>query len=164
MATITLKGTPIQTSGQLPEVGSQAPDYDIASTGDVRLTPTSHAGKRVVLNIFPNIETGVCQTSVRTFNELASSLDNTVVLCVSNDELDSLAGFCSAEGLANVQVGSARGTRLGDDYGITIQDSALEGRLARSVVVIDTDGSVLHTEQLPEIAQEPDYDRALAVL
>lgn len=164
MATITLKGTPIQTVGELPQVGSQAPDYDLASPGDVRLTPTSHAGRRVVLNIFPNIETGVCQTSVRTFNQLAGSLDNTVVLCVSNDELETLAGFCAAEGLDNVQVASAKGTSFGDDYGITIQDSALQGRLARSVVVIDTDGTVLHTEQLPEIAQEPDYDRALAVL
>ena len=164
MATITLRGASIHTSGELPAVGTPAPDYDISTTGDVRLTPTTHASKRVVLNIFPNIETGVCQTSVRTFNERASGLDNTVVLCVSNDELETLAGFCAAEGLDNVQVGSAKGTSFGDDYGITILDGPLAGRLARSVVVIDTDGSVLYTEQLPEIAQEPDYDRALAAL
>lgn len=164
MATITLKGDPIQTSAELPAVGSQAPAYDVATTGDTRLTPATNAGKRVVLNIFPNIETGICQTSVRTFNERANSLENTVVLCISNDELATLVGFCAAEGLDNVSVGSAKGTSFGGDYGLTIEDGPLAGRLARAVVVIDTDGSLLHAELVPEIAQEPDYEAAIASL
>ena len=133
-------------------------------TGDARITPSTFAGKRVVLNIFPNIETGVCQQSVRTFNERANDLDNTVVLNVSNDELETLAGFCAAEGLDNVTVGSAKGTDFGKDYGLTLNEGPLADRLARAVVVVDTDGSVLHSELVPEIAQEPDYDAALAAL
>lgn len=164
MATILRRGEPIQTSGDLPEVGAQAPVYDVATTGDARVTPNTHAGKRVVLNIFPNIETRVCQASVRVFNQRASSLENTVVLCVSNDELETLAGFCAAEGLDNVQVASAKGTSFGDDYGITVLDGELAGRLARAVVVIETDGTIVHTELVPETSQEPDYDAALAAL
>ena len=164
MAQITLKGDPIQTSGELPSTGQQAPAYDVATTGDARITPSAFAGKRVVLNIFPNIETGVCQQSVRTFNERANDLDNTVVLNVSNDELETLAGFCAAEGLDNVTVGSAKGTDFGKDYGLSLSEGPLAGRLARAVVVVGTDGSVLHSELVPEIAQEPDYDAALAAL
>lgn len=164
MATITRAGEPIQTSGELPQVGATAPAYDLATTGDARLTPDTYAGKRVVLNIFPNIETSVCQQSVRAFNERASSVENTVVLCVSNDELATLAGFCAAEGLDNVVVGSARGTAFGDDYGVTINEGALAGRLARAVVVVDTNGAVLYTQLVPETRNEPDYDAALAAL
>lgn len=155
MATITRRGALVHTSGELPEVGSQAPVYDVATT---------YAGQRVVLNIFPNIETRVCQASVRAFNALASTRENTVVLCVSNDELQTLAGFCAAEGLDNVVVASAKGTSFGDDYGVTILDGELAGRLARAVVVLDTDGSVLHAQLVADTGQEPDYEQALAVL
>ena len=164
MATITHKGNPIQTSGELPEVGQQAPAFTVATTGEAGIDLATHAGKRVVLNIFPNIETGICQKSVRTFNERASALENTVIVNVSTDDLAKLEGFCAAEGLDNALVGSAQGTNFGQYFGITIQQGPLEGRLARSSVVLDTDGAVLHAEQVPEIAQEPDYDKALAAL
>ncbi|MGD8215527.1 thiol peroxidase [Aestuariimicrobium sp. Y1814] len=164
MANILRRGEPTTTSGELPPVGSPAPAFDVASTGDVRLTPSTWTGTRVVLNIFPNIETGVCQTSVRTFNERASSLSDTVVVCLSNDELETLAGFCAAEGLDNVVVASAKGTSFGDDYGLTILDGPLADRLARAIVVISADGTVSHTELVPEIAQEPDYEAALSAL
>lgn len=164
MATITLKGSPVTTSGELPQAGSPAPDFDLATTGDARLTRETYASKRIVLNIFPNIETSVCQQSVRTFNELANDLDDAVVLCVSNDELATLQGFCAAEGLDNVTVASAKGSSFGDDYGLTLTDGPLEGRLARAVVVIDTDGTVKHSELVPEITQSPDDEAALAAL
>ena len=164
MATVTLKGNPIQTSGELPKPGDQAPAWDVATTGDARITPTTYAGKRVVLNIFPNIETGVCQQSVRAFNEKANELQDAVVLCVSNDDLETLAGFCAAEGLDNVVVGSAKGTSFAEDYGILVSEGPLDGRTARAVVVVDTDGTVKHSELVPEIGQEPDYDAALQAL
>lgn len=164
MSTVNLKGEPVQTSGELPLVGAQAPDYDLATTGDRRITRETFGDKRVVLNIFPNIETGTCQMSVRAFNEKASSFTDTVVLCVSNDELATLQGFCAAEGLDNVVVASAKGTSFDQDYGLAISEGPLAGRTARAVVVLDADGSVLHSELVPEIADEPDYDKALGVL
>ncbi|MGA4508168.1 thiol peroxidase [Propionibacteriaceae bacterium G1746] len=163
MVTITHAAEPIQIADGLPKVGEQAPAFDLATTGG-RLTPANFAGRRQILNIFPNIETSICQMSVRHFNEVANSLDNAVVLCVSNDELATMQGFCGAEGLDNVVVGSALGTSFGDDYGVTVLTGKLVGRLARAVVVLDVDGTVLHSELLPEIKQEPDYDAALAVL
>ncbi|MCT1459601.1 thiol peroxidase [Aestuariimicrobium sp. p3-SID1156] len=164
MATVTLKGNPVELSGELPQAGDHAPTYDLAAAGDARLTPTTFASKRVILNIFPNIETGVCQQSVRTFNEKASGLEDTVVLCVSNDDLATLQGFCAAEGLDNVTVASAKGTSFAEDYGILINDGPLAGRTARAVVVIDTSGVVKHSELVPEIAQAPDDEAALSSL
>ena len=121
-------------------------------------------GSRVVLNIFPSVDTGVCAASVRRFNELAGSLDNTTVVNVSLDLPFALSRFCGAEGIENVTSASAFRSTFGDDYGVRMVDGGLRGLFARSIVVLDTDGTVLHTQVVPEIAQEPDYDAAINAL
>ncbi|HOB04450.1 MAG TPA: thiol peroxidase [Propionibacteriaceae bacterium] len=164
MAEITFRGTPIHSVGELPEVGSKAPDY-ILTGGDLSdVTPEKFAGRRVILNIFPSVDTGVCATSVRTFNQRAGSLDNTTVVCVSNDLPFALNRFCGAEGLSNVAVASAFRSDFGTSYGVQLADGPLRGLLSRAVVVVDADGTVSYTEQVPEIGQEPDYDAAIAAL
>jgi thiol peroxidase len=162
MATTAFKGSPVQTSGELPAVGAAAPDYALtgADLGEV-VRPD---GRRVVLNIFPSIDTGVCAASVRKFNELAAGLEDTSVVCVSADLPFALGRFCGAEGIENVTAASTFRSDFGDDYGVTMTDGPLHGLLARSVVVLDRDGSVLHTELVPDIVQEPDYDAAVAAL
>ena len=164
MADITFKGNPVKSAGDLPAVGSAAPDFTLAGSDLSDVTLADQAGKRVVLNIFPSIDTGVCATSVRTFNELAASLDNTTVVCASADLPFALGRFCGAEGIDNVTVGSTFRSTFADDYGTKMVDGPLAGLNARSVVVIDADGTVLHTELVPEIGQEPDYDAAVAAL
>ena len=164
MATTQLGDTTVNTVGELPAVGSQAPGFDLVGLKFQPLTDADVAGKRVVLNIFPSIDTGVCQASVRKFNELAAGLDNTAVVNVSVDLPLAQARFCGAEGIDDVQVGSAFRSSFGQDYGVKLVDGKFEGLLARSVVVVDADGSVLHTELVPEIAQEPDYEAALSSL
>jgi len=165
MARITLGGNPIDTVGDLPAVGTVAPDYSLAAADLSTLTSADLAGQRVVLNIFPSVNTGVCATSVRHFNELASGLDNTTVLCVSADLPFAAAQFCGAEGLENVKTGSVfRSPAFGEAYGVTILDGAFAGLLARAVVVVDTGGKVLYNQLVPEIGQEPDYDAAIAAL
>ena len=121
-------------------------------------------GQRMVLNIFPSLDTGVCAQSVREFNQRASELQNTTVLCVSKDLPFAQARFCGAEGIDNVKVGSAFRSSFGEDFGVTMADGPMAGLLARSVVVLDADGTVVHTELVPEITQEPDYDAAVAAL
>ena len=162
MATTALGGNPVHTIGDLPEVGSDAPPFELLGSdfSDVALTP----GTRTVLNIFPSVDTGVCAASVKKFNELAAGLDNTVVVCVSNDLPFAQARFCGAEGIENVTAASGFKSSFGQDYGVAMVDGKFEGLLARSVVVVDADGSGLHTELVPEIAQEPDYDAAVAAL
>ena len=162
MATTAFKGSPVQTSGELPAVGAAAPDYALtgADLGEV-VRPD---GRRVVLNIFPSIDTGVCAASVRKFNELAAGLEDTSVVCVSADLPFALGRFCGAEGIENVTAASTFRSDFGDDYGVTMTDGPLHGLLARSVVVLDRDGSVLHTELVPDIVQEPDYDAAVSAL
>ncbi|MGZ5400836.1 MAG: thiol peroxidase [Nocardioides sp.] len=164
MATTALGGTPAQTVGELPAVGSPAPDFTLTSgqLGDVSRSDLS--GQRLVLNIFPSVGTGVCAASVRKFNELAAGLDNTTVLCVSNDLPFALTGFCGAEGLENVSVASAFRSDFGETYGVTLLDGAFRGLLARAVVVVDEHGQVVHSQLVPEIGQEPDYDAALSGL
>jgi thiol peroxidase len=164
MATTTLRGTPVHTVGELPAVGSKAPSYTLTGPDLTDFTSEEHAGSRVVLNIFPSIDTGVCAASVRRFNELASGLENTVVVCASADLPFAMRRFCGAEGIENVTVGSAFRSSFGTDYGVTMIDGAMRGLLARSVVVIDTDGSVLHTQVVSDIGIEPDYDAAVAAL
>lgn len=164
MASVTLRGNPITTSGELPEVGAAAPAFSVVKADLSPLSSADLAGQRVVLNIFPSIDTAVCATSVRTFNERAAGLDNTTVLCVSADLPFALGRFCGAEGIANVVTSSTFRSSFGADYGVTMTDGPLAGLLARSVVVIDTAGTVVHRELVPEIAQEPDYDAALAAL
>jgi thiol peroxidase len=165
MTTITLKGNPVQTSGELPATGSQAPGFVLVRPDLSEVTLADLAGKRVVLNIFPSVDTATCAMSVRHFNADASALANTVVLCVSADLPFAMSRFCGAEGLTNVQSGSVfRSPAFGRDYGVLITTGPLTGLLSRAVVVIDATGKVIHTEQVAEIANEPDYAAALAAL
>ncbi|MDU0347745.1 thiol peroxidase [Actinomyces sp. MRS3W] len=164
MATLTLAGEPVHTVGQLPAVGSKAPEFELVGADLAPVTSAALAGRRVVLNIFPSIDTGVCATSVRQFNQLASGLEHTTVVCVSADLPFAAARFCGAEGLDDVVTGSTFRSSFGNDYGVTLADSPMAGLMSRAVVVLDTDGTVLYTEQVPEIRQEPDYDAALAAL
>lgn len=164
MATTALGGTPAHTVGELPAVGSPAPAYTLADGALADVTNADTAGRRTVLNIFPSVGTGVCAAAMRKFNELAAGLDNATVLCVSNDLPFALAGFCGAEGLENVQVASAFRSDFGITYGMLLTDGTFEGLLARSVVVVDQDGTVTYTQLVPEISEEPDYDAVLAAL
>lgn len=164
MATVTLGGNPVNTVGELPVVGSAAPDFTLtgADLGDV--TPASLAGKKVVLNIFPSIDTPTCATSVRQFNERAAGRDDTVVVCVAADLPFAMTRFCGAEGLTDVQVASTFRSDFGDSFGVRLADGKLAGLMARAVVVLDESGTVVHSQLVPEIAQEPDYDAALSAL
>lgn len=165
MASITLKGNPINTAGELPSVGSTAPVFGAVKTDLSEFSLADLAGNKVVLNIFPSIDTGVCAASTRRFNQEASNLDNTVVVCISADLPFALGRFCGAEGLEDVEpVSVFRNPELGSDYGVTITDGPLAGLLSRAVVVIDESGKVVYTEQVPEITQEPNYEAALAAL
>ncbi len=164
MAEITLGGNPVHTVGELPEIGTVAPDFAVTGTDLGEITRESLAGQKVVLNIFPSVDTPTCAQSVRHFNESASSLDNTVVLCVSADLPFAQGRFCGAEGLTNVKTGSSFRSNFGQAFGVTLADGRLSGLLARAVVVLDESGTVVHTELVPEIAQEPNYDSALSAL
>jgi thiol peroxidase len=163
MAQITLRGNPINTVGELPAVGSPAPAFNLVGTDLGAVSNDQFGGKPVVLNIFPSIDTPVCATSVRTFNQRAAA-GGATVLCVSNDLPFAQARFCGAEGIENVKTGSAFRDSFGKDYGVTIVDGPMAGLLARAVVVVGADGKVAYTELVPEIAQEPDYDAALSAV
>lgn len=162
MATTALGGTEVHTVGDLPATGASAPAFDLLGSDFSAVTLPQ--GTRTVLNIFPSVDTGVCAASVRKFNELAGGLDNTTVICVSNDLPFAQARFCGAEGIDSVTAASAFRSTFGDDYGVRLTDGKFEGLLARSVVVVDADGKVVYTELVPEIGQEPDYDAAVAAL
>jgi thiol peroxidase len=165
MATITLKGNPIETVGELPAVNTAAPAFTLTGADLADVTLDSRKGKKLVLNIFPSIDTPVCEASVRKFNDAAASLDGVHVLCISADLPFALKRFCGAEGIDAVEVLSEFRTHaFGDDYGCRIATGPLAGLLSRAIVVLDASGTVLYTEQVPEIASEPDYDAALAVL
>lgn len=169
MAKILLKGNVIETVGSLPEKGSKAPNF-VLSRGDLsEASLADYKGKKVVLNIFPSIDTQVCASSVRRFNEEAGKAKNTAVLCISADLPFGLTRFCVAEGLENVETLSAyldpsRDPSFGNDYGVRITTGPLKGLLSRAVIVLDDAGKILYTEQVPEITQEPNYEAALAVL
>ena len=164
MAHITRRGTTTTTVGELPAVGSKAPGFTLTATDLEDVTQDHWAGTRLVLNIFPSVDTGTCAMSVRTFNALASTLENTTVVCVSNDLPYAQSRFCGAEGLSNVATASAFRSDFGDVYGVRILDGGMRGLLARAVVVIDTDGTVLYTELVDDIGHEPNYDAAIAAL
>ena len=165
MATITLGGNPIHTNGELPQVGSKATDFSMIQTDLSTATLATFAGSRLVLNIFPSIDTGTCATSVRTFNEKASQLANTKVLCISRDLPFAQKRFCGAEGLENViNLSDFNTGGFGKNYGLEIVDGPLAGLHSRVVIVLDENGTILHTEQVSEIANEPNYEAALAVL
>jgi len=165
MATIKLEGNEIHSVGELPAIGSDAPAFTLTNNEMAETSLADYAGKKVILNIFVAIDTGICAESTRRFNTAAGSLDNTVVLCVSADLPPTLARFCGAENLNNViTLSTFRNPEFGNDYGLTIADGPIRGLNSRAIVIIDENGKVIHTEQVPEIAQEPDYDAALTKL
>ncbi len=165
MATITLKGNEIETIGELPQVGSKVPDFTLTKTDLADCTQADYAGKTLVFNIFPSIDTPVCAASARRFNSEASSLDNTVILCVSADLPFAHNRFCEAEGLTNVvPLSTFRSPNFGKDFGAEITTGPLAGLLCRAIVVADAEGVVRYVEQVPEITQDPDFDAALAIL
>ena len=165
MAQITLEGNPFNTVGDLPAVGSQAPGFSLTGKELNEVTLDQYAGKKVVLNIFPSLDTPVCADSMRRFNKEAGGMDNAVVLCISADLPFAFARFCSTEGLDNVvSLSTFRSPMFGKDYGVGIEEGVLAGLMSRAVVVVDESGKVIYTEQVPEIAQEPNYEAALAAL
>lgn len=165
MAAITLGGNPIHTSGELPKKGIQAPNFTLVKTDLSIATLADYAGSKLVLNIFPSIDTGVCATSVRTFNQKAGELINTKVLCISRDLPFAQKRFCGTEGLENVEnLSDFKEGSFGDAYGLTITDGPLAGLHSRAVIVVDEKGLVTYAEQVPEIGQEPNYEAALAAL
>lgn len=165
MAQITLKGNPVNTNGNLPQKGQSLPDFQLVRNDLSMASAADYKGKRLVLNIFPSIDTGVCATSVRKFNEKAASLNNTAVLCVSRDLPFAQARFCGAEGINNAEtLSDFRSGSFGKDLGVEMTDGPLQNLLSRAVVVTDENGVVLHSEQVSDIVDEPNYDAALAVL
>jgi len=165
MAQITFKGTTLNTIGNLPKPGEKAPDFSVTKGDLSETTLKDYAGKKLVLNIFPSIDTPTCQASLRKFNEKAASLENTVILSVSKDLPFALSRFCAAEGLKNViPTSQYKNSQFGEKYGVTIKDGALEGLFSRAVVVIDEKGTVTYSQQVSDIAQEPDYEKPLAAL
>ncbi|MFO8112954.1 MAG: thiol peroxidase [Desulfosalsimonadaceae bacterium] len=165
MAEVTLKGKTVRTNGQLPEIGSAAPDFLLVSTAlkDVRLS--DFTGKNVIMNIFPSLETRVCAESIRRFNEMADSLDNTEVLCISRDLPFAHERFNVKEGIDNVvSLSEMRSNDFGDRYGLRILDGPFAGLLSRAVVVIDENHRVIYTQMVEEISEEPDYESAVAAV
>ncbi len=165
MAKITLKGNPVSTSGDLPEKGAVAPDFTLVKSDLGTLSLKELKGKQVILNIFPSLDTSVCATSVRKFNKIAAEKQGITVLAISKDLPFAHGRFCSTEGINNVVTLSGfRDISFGKDYGIDITDGPMAGLYARSIVVVDKEGKVVYTQLVPEIVQEPDYDKALDAL
>ena len=165
MATVTFKGQDVKTSGELPAVGTKAPDFTLTKNDLTDTTLADYAAKRIVMNIFPSLDTSVCAMSVRRFNEEAAALRNTVVLCISEDLPFAQGRFCGAGEIENVTTLSAyRYRAFANNYGVRILYGPLKSLMARVVIVIDQMGRVIYTEQVPEISQEPDYEAALAML
>ena len=165
MADITLKGNAINTIGNLPKVGSKAPDFTLTGVDLSHKSLSDFGGKNIILNIFPSIDTGTCATSVREFNKKAADLENTVVLCISRDLPFAQARFCGAEGIENVVMLSDFATgKFGQDYQLEIANGPLAHLLSRAIVIINTDGNVTYTEQVSEIVDEPNYEAALKAI
>lgn len=165
MAQITFQGNPVTTVGTLPEVGTKAPAMSLATTELADVGLDAYAGKTVILNVFPSIDTPVCAASVRRFNQEASAMANTVVLCISADLPFAHGRFCEAEGLTDVvPLSTFRAPTFGSDYGLVIKGGALDGLMSRAIVIVDASGTVTYTEQVSEVTNEPDYAAALAAL
>ena len=165
MAEITLGGQPTTTNGELPTVGNAAPDFNLTKTNFEQLSLKDLSGKKVILNIFPSVDTGVCATSVRKFNEEAASLDDTIVLCVSMDLPFAQARFCGAEGLENVvAVSNFKAPDFAKNYGVKIESGNFAELNARAIVVLNETGEVIHTELVNEIGEEPNYKAALSAV
>jgi len=162
MSKVTLKGNPVSTIGDLPVVGSKAPEFSLVGTNLADVKNTDFTGKRVVLNIFPSLDTATCAASVRRFNVEASKLQDAAVVCISKDLPFAHGRFCTTEGIENVVSASEfRSNAFGKNYGVMITDGPLQGLMARAVVVLDKDGTVIHSQLVPEITEEPDYELAL---
>lgn len=162
MSTVTLKGAPVHIKGNFPQAGNKAPDFTLVKSDLSELTLSSLEGKKVILNIFPSLDTAVCAMSVRKFNELAAQTNNTVVLAISKDLPFAHARFCTTEGIEKVIGLSAfRNNTFGEDYGVALSDGPLNGLLARAVVVLNEQGKVIYTQLVPEISEEPDYEKVL---
>lgn len=164
MANITLKGNPIHTSGELPKVGSKAPEFKLVRTDLSEVNLSAYAGKKKILNIFPSVDTGTCAMSVRKFNQEAGALGNVAVLNISADLPFAQSRFCGAEGIKNAEALSAFRSSFATDYGLKLTDGPLAGLCSRAVVVLDEENKVIHTEQVADIVNEPNYAAALAVL
>jgi thiol peroxidase len=165
MAKTALKGNPVNTIGELPVKGKTAPEFKLVKTDLSESGPADFKGKKLLLNIFPSLDTGVCATSVRKFNEKAAGMNNTVVLAISKDLPFAMGRFCTTEGIKNLTTLSGfRDSNFGKAYGVDMVDGPLAGLYARSVVVIDENGKVIYTELVPEITQEPDYEKAIKAL
>jgi thiol peroxidase len=164
MAQVLMRGTPVQTSGNLPAVGSIAPAFELLNAKLETISLASLAGKKVVISIFPSIDTATCALSTRKFNQQAAALEGVTVVTVSEDLPFALGRFCATEGIDNVHTLSAFRSSFGTDYGVALVDGPLRGLTARAVVVVDGSGKVLHAELVAEISDEPNYDAALAAL
>ena len=165
MANITLKGNPIETIGELPAIGTQAPEFNLRKSDLSYSKLEDYKGSRVILNIFPSLDTGTCAASVRHFNKVAGELDNTKVLCISRDTPMAHNRFCTSEGIENViNLSDFNTGRFGKDYGLRITTGPLEGFNSRAIVILDETGKVIYTQQVPEIVDEPNYEDALNAL
>jgi len=165
MSKVTLKGNEFNTIGELPVVGSKAPEFELVKTDLSEIKNSDLTGKRVILNVFPSLDTAVCASSVRKFNVEATKLENAVVVCVSKDLPFAHGRFCTTEGINNVIPASEfRSNNFGKNYGVMMVDGPLQGLMARAVVVLDENGTVLYNQLVPEITEEPDYQSALDVL
>lgn len=165
MANVTLQGNPIQTQGTLPAVGSKAPNFRLATSALSDVTLDDYQGSKIILNVFHSVDTGTCAQSVRQFNKEVTQLENTKVLCISKDLPFAQARFCGAEGIENVEMLSDfRNGNFGNAYNLTFTNGPVEGLLSRSIIVLDENGTVLYTEQVQEVVEEPDYSGALNVL
>lgn len=165
MANITLQGNAIETTGNLPENGLDAPNFSLIKNDLSTVSLSDYKGLRLVLNIFPSIDTGTCATSVRKFNEKAASLNNTKVLCISRDLPFAQARFCGAEGIKNVEtLSDFNNGDFGKNYGLTIKNGPLANLFSRAIVVLDENGKIIHSEQVSEIVDEPNYEKVITVL
>jgi thiol peroxidase len=165
MAKTALKGNPVNTNQNLPEVGSSAPAFELTLGNLTSVSLADYAGKNVILNIFPSVDTSVCAASVRKFNELAAGMENTHVLCISRDLPFALNRFCGAEGIKDVTtLSEMKNTDFSTVYGVRIIDGPMEGLMARAIIIVNTKGEVIYTQLVDEITTEPDYDKALAAL
>ncbi|MCT4625146.1 MAG: thiol peroxidase [Schleiferiaceae bacterium] len=165
MATITLGGKPFQTNGEIPQPGDALKSFELVTDSLTRKSLSDYTGKRLVLNIFPSVDTGVCAASIRKFNQESASLENTTVLCISRDLPFAQKRFCGAEGIENVEMLSDFETGdFSKDYGLYAMDGGFKGLSARVVIVTDENHKVIYSEQVPEIGQEPDYESALKAL
>jgi len=165
MANVTLKGNPIHTIGNLPEVGSKAPDFELAKLDLSNVSLSDYKGQKIILNVFHSIDTGTCAQSVIQFNKAASALENTKILCISKDLPFAQGRFCGAEGIENVEMLSDfRDSNFGKAYNLLFADGPVRGLLSRSIIILDENAIVLYTEQVSEVVEEPNYKAALEAL